>query len=164
MDCKIGKEMHMQSQVISLNFFSYKELQNFAETTALYWEQILNNAFNRVVSKKVHTILVELIENVIEHTQDKSSHLNLDISMRCNSFVIKISNKVTEDQRLKLAEYIDNINDPVSLSILFNKIINSNNLRGFGLARLKIENNCKLEYSYNKENKYFTIISESSLV
>ena len=123
--------------------------------------------FSKVISKRINTIISELINNVLANTIDKSSYFSVKIYSSENEIRIIVKNNVTLEQFKLVKEHIKMINVHNSPKKLLEEIIKERRAKGLtgglGLIRIVSEEKAKVQVRYNNNDSYMSIITKMKL-
>lgn len=134
----------------------------FSETIAEHYENIANIYFGKVISLNVNSILIELIDNVIENTENINSLIYISIIFSESKIIINTSNKIGEREKNILKEYINNLKDEEWIDKHYSEILESNKEYGLGLIRIIKETNSIINYEEIGDG-YIKIIAEMGI-
>ncbi|MBN2532414.1 MAG: hypothetical protein JXB88_05955 [Spirochaetales bacterium] len=119
--------------------------------------------YSEPLAQRIYVILCELLNNVVDHIEDKSSKCKVLLSINPETVIIKVKNKTNEDQFLKVKNYITTIKKIDDQKTYFSQIIAERRKAGLtgglGFLRLIIEDTKNISVKYNKKNAYMTVIS-----
>lgn len=120
--------------------------------------------YSRQIAQKIYVILCELLNNVVDHIQDKSSSCKVHLTISPENVIIKVKNKTNINQYEKVKEYISRIRKIKTQKAYFSEIISERRKHGLtgglGFLRLFIENTKDISLKYNKKNSYMTVMSK----
>lgn len=115
-------------------------------------------------SKRLYAIIVECLENISRHSLKNRENENLpdpflSVRKQGNEIIIVAGNPVSEDNRMKIARRISQINnlDEAGLRLLYDERINSElkpleNGAGLGFIMMALKSGNRIEYSLTDTN------------
>lgn len=126
----------------------------------------------RMVRKRVYSILIELLQNLIHHTEKKQesnvgNNSLLVISRIANCYQVATGNLVTRDTAVWLKSHIDRINSmtPEELRSFYNEVLTNEQISDKGGAGLGIidiarkSKDNKVNYNFKPVNDSFSFFS-----
>lgn len=128
----------------------------FSNDESGHWLSIIEANYGDEAAERIHVILIELLENAVFHNKYDDSDINYEIEMIEKTGYIRVANKVSPDQKEKLANRINKYAKSKDLNKEYADIMRIEDEGGLGLLRLMTEQECKLRI-YEKHNDYIQI-------
>ena len=152
-----GVNIHTCVSMSPLNKIQYGISGIFGDFHA----DLLKKYYPDYIGERVNVILSELINNVIENTNDQSSSLDFELKIHNRKLLIKVKNKVKYDTFLDVKNQLRKINESTDANAYMQQTIRrkraKNQQGGLGLIRLTSETKASTNVRYHKDSSCMTI-------
>ena len=153
---------------LSYQFGPIKDIRHIiSEVMGNFNEELFKIFYSRIISKRINTIISELINNVLANTKDKDSYFGVKISTFDNQVKIVVKNRVTLQQYNLVKKHVKMINNYSTPKKLLEKTIKERRQKelrgGLGLIRIVSEERVKLQVRYFNNNSYMSVITRIKL-
>jgi rRNA processing protein Krr1/Pno1 len=157
---KKSQNLSLELAIDPLYDFNYYGSNLLSDINSL----LVQHFYSKPLAKKVYVILSELLNNVVDHIEDKSSSCKIKLDIDPEGVVIKVKNKVDKDQYDKVKSHIMKIKNINDQKAYFSEIVTQRREKGLtgglGYARLFIENTNDISISYDRKKSYMTVTSK----
>jgi hypothetical protein len=153
---------------LSYQFGPIKNVRHIiSEIMGNFNEELFKTFYSKIISKRINTIISELINNVLANTKDKESFFSVKISSFENELKITVKNKVTLKQYNLVKDHVKKINNHNSPKKLLEETIKHRRQKelrgGLGLIRIVSEEKAKLQVRFINNSLYMSVITKIKL-
>ncbi len=120
-----------------------------------FWEHILEYNYSKKVGKKVNKVLTLMVNSALIYSEDYDSPILLNVKVNTKTITIQLNTKINSEHYEFLSKIFDKLLHRQQLQETIN-LANaqySNYKESISdLIRLGLDNNCKFDINYSKDN------------